>query len=56
MPLHKAIFIEPGVSGAKYALSRLGRVASHVRLPLTTLDINTQKAIDAALEKLGLCA
>lgn len=56
MPLHKAIFIEPGVSGAKYALSRLGKVASHVRLPLTTLDINTQKEIDAALEKLGLCA
>ena len=26
MPLHKAIFIEPGVSGAKYALSRLGKV------------------------------
>ncbi len=25
MPLHKAIFIEPGLAGAKYALSRLGR-------------------------------
>jgi 4-hydroxy-tetrahydrodipicolinate synthase len=35
MPLHKAIFIEPGVSGSKYARSRLGRGENRfVRSPL----------------------
>jgi 4-hydroxy-tetrahydrodipicolinate synthase len=34
MPLHRAIFLEPGVAGAKYALSRLGRCTNEVRLPL----------------------
>ncbi len=33
MPLHKAIFIEAGVSGSKYALSRLGKVENLVRSP-----------------------
>ncbi len=34
MPLHKAIFLEPGVAGSKYALSRLGRMGETVRSPL----------------------
>ena len=34
MPLHIAIFIEPGLVGAKYALSKLGRCTDAVRLPL----------------------
>ena len=38
MPLHKAIFIEPGVSGAKYALSRLGKIENVVRSPLVTVE------------------
>ena len=38
MPLHKAMFIEPGVSGAKYALSRLGKVENVVRSPLMTVE------------------
>src|ERR1700742_2550015 len=33
-PLHAAIFAEPGVNGAKYALSVLGRVQGETRLPL----------------------
>ena len=55
MPLHKALFIEPGLAGAKYALSRLGRVANNVRPPLTTVDLLTQKAVDSALEALAAC-
>ena len=31
-PLHAAIFAEPGVNGAKYALSVLGRVQAETRL------------------------
>jgi 4-hydroxy-tetrahydrodipicolinate synthase len=57
MPLHKAIFMEPGVCGAKYALSRLGLQNRHVRLPLLpSLETATQNAIDAALRHAGLLA
>ena len=34
VPLHAAVFLEPGVAGAKYGLSLLGKVADEVRLPL----------------------
>ena len=56
MPLHKAVFLEPGVCGAKYALSRLGRnVGRTVRSPLTSsLEASTEAAIDAALRHAGL--
>jgi 4-hydroxy-tetrahydrodipicolinate synthase len=54
MPLHKAIFIEPGVSGAKYALSRLGKVENAVRSPLVTVEAETAERIDAALIHAGL--
>lgn len=54
MPLHKAIFVEPGVSGAKYALSRLGRIENVVRSPLVTVEESTAKVIDAAMKHAGL--
>jgi 4-hydroxy-tetrahydrodipicolinate synthase len=54
MPLHKAIFIEPGLAGAKYALSRLGRVENVVRSPLTTVEEGTAAKIDAAMKHAGL--
>ncbi len=54
MPLHKALFIEPGVSGTKYALSRLGRLENVVRSPLVTVETSTQERIDAALKHAGL--
>lgn len=54
MPLHKAIFIEPGVAGAKYALSRLGKVENIVRSPLMTVEESTAERIDAALIHAGL--
>ncbi|HBF30570.1 4-hydroxy-tetrahydrodipicolinate synthase [Rhizobium sp.] len=55
MPLHKAIFMEPGVCGAKYALKRLGRMGNAVRLPLMSeLETSTMVAIDAALVHAGL--
>lgn len=57
MPLHKAIFMEPGLCGAKYALNRLGRMSRTVRLPLLpTLEASTEAAIDAALKHAGLLA
>ncbi|MDQ6438021.1 4-hydroxy-tetrahydrodipicolinate synthase [Mesorhizobium sp. LHD-90] len=54
MPLHKAIFIEPGLAGAKYALSRLGRVENVVRSPLTTVEQGTAEQIEAAMKHAGL--
>ena len=55
MPLHKAIFLEPGLCGVKYALSKLGRMSRTVRLPLLpTLEPATEAAIDAALAHAGL--
>jgi 4-hydroxy-tetrahydrodipicolinate synthase len=54
MPLHKAIFIEPGLCGAKYALSRLGKAENTVRSPLVPIEASTEKAIDAAMVHAGL--
>jgi 4-hydroxy-tetrahydrodipicolinate synthase len=54
MPLHEAIFLEPGLAGAKYALSRLGRVVDEVRLPLLPVTQPTRQAIDAAMRHAGL--
>jgi 4-hydroxy-tetrahydrodipicolinate synthase len=54
MPLHEAIFIEPGLCGAKYGLSRLGLCAEEVRSPLTTLLPETRARIDAAMRHAGL--
>lgn len=55
MPLHKAIFIEPGLCGAKYALNRTRGMSRYVRSPLLpTLESTTEAAIDAALRHAGL--
>lgn len=54
MPLHEAIFIEPGLAGAKYGLSKLGMCSEEVRSPLTTLEDSTKAAIDAAMAHAGL--
>ena len=54
MPLHDAIFLEPGLVGAKYALSRLGKCDPRVRLPLVGATAGTRSSIDAALELAGL--
>jgi len=54
MPLHKAIFTEPGLVGAKYAMSKLGLCSDEVRLPLVGLSDDTKAKVDAALEFGGL--
>jgi 4-hydroxy-tetrahydrodipicolinate synthase len=55
MPLHKAIFMEPGLCGAKYGLSRLERMSRNVRSPLmSTLEPSTEAAIDGAMRHAGL--
>ena len=54
MPLHEAIFLEPGLAGAKYGLSLLGRCAEDVRLPLVGLTDGTKAAIRAAMQHAGI--
>lgn len=54
MPLHEAIFIEPGLVGAKYALSLLGLCSEEVRLPLLGLTDPTKDRIRAAMVHAGL--
>ncbi len=54
MPLHQAIFLEAGVSGAKYALSRLGRIHNVLRSPMVPVDQQTAGAIDAAMRSAGI--
>ncbi|RWE69731.1 4-hydroxy-tetrahydrodipicolinate synthase [Mesorhizobium sp.] len=54
LPLHKAIFLEPGVSGAKYALSKLGKVENVLRSPLVAVEQSTAEKIDVAMKHAGL--
>ncbi len=54
MPLHEAIFLEPGLAGAKYGLSLLGRCTEEVRLPLVGLTQGTKDRITAAMRHAGL--
>jgi len=54
MPLHTAIFLEPGLVGAKYGLSLLGKCSDEVRLPLVGLTDETKQKIRAAMVHAGL--
>jgi 4-hydroxy-tetrahydrodipicolinate synthase len=54
MPLHEAIFIEPGLAGAKYGLSLLGLCSEEVRLPLLTLTDGTKARIKSAMQHANL--
>jgi 4-hydroxy-tetrahydrodipicolinate synthase len=54
MPLHEAIFTEPGLVGAKYGLSLLGLCSEDVRLPLVGLTDATKAKMKAAMQHAGL--
>jgi 4-hydroxy-tetrahydrodipicolinate synthase len=54
LPLHRALFLEPSPGGAKYALSKLGRIKNVLRLPLVTVEPATEARIDAAMQHAGL--
>ncbi len=49
IPLHSAIFLEPGVAGAKYALSLIGRIQNELRLPLVPASETVESAIRRAM-------
>ena len=54
MPLHEAIFTEPGLIGAKYGVSLLGKCTEEVRLPHVGLEQSTKDKIAAAMRGAGL--
>ncbi|MBM2321622.1 MULTISPECIES: 4-hydroxy-tetrahydrodipicolinate synthase [Marivita] len=54
MPLHHSIFVEPGLCGAKYAMSRLGLCDEEMRAPLFPVSQPTRDLIDNGLRHAGL--
>lgn len=54
VPLHDAVFKEPGVAGAKHGLSLLGRIQEEVRLPLVPVTSGTSDVIRSAMVHAGL--
>jgi 4-hydroxy-tetrahydrodipicolinate synthase len=54
MPLHRALFLEPNPTGAKYALSVLGKIKNEVRLPLVSVSEQTEGEIRSAMVHAGL--
>ncbi len=54
MPLHKALFIEPNPTGAKFALSLLGKMNNSLREPLVPADPSTEQALRDAMVHAGL--
>ncbi|MFN3670453.1 MAG: 4-hydroxy-tetrahydrodipicolinate synthase [Bosea sp. (in: a-proteobacteria)] len=54
VPLHDAIFKEPGLAGAKHGLALLGRIEEEVRLPLLKVTPATGKVIRDAMVFAGL--
>jgi 4-hydroxy-tetrahydrodipicolinate synthase len=54
MPLHQAIFTEPGLVGVKYAMSLLDLCSAEVRLPLTPLTDGAKEKVKAAMRHAGL--
>lgn len=54
MPLHQAIFAEPGLVGVKYAMSRLDLCSEEVRLPHVGLTDRAKALVDNGLRHAGL--
>ena len=53
-PLHAAVFVEPGLAGAKYGLSVLGKMVDETRLPLLPVTEPTRAIIRKAMMHAGL--
>lgn len=53
-PLHAALFSDTSPGPTKYALHRLGRMTTEVRLPITAPSAASKAAVDAALAHAGL--
>ena len=54
--LHRDLFVEPNPIPVKWALQRMGRIASGIRLPLVPLAPACEPIVDAALRAAGVLA
>ena len=54
LPLHRQLFCEPSPAPTKYALSRLGRCANALRLPIVPLTSTGEALVDQAMRDSGL--
>jgi 4-hydroxy-tetrahydrodipicolinate synthase len=54
LPLHKHLFCEPSPAPTKWALSRLGRCGSALRLPMLSLSAAGQALVERSLRESGL--
>ncbi len=54
IPLHAAVFQEPGVAGAKAGLAALGRIKDEVRLPLVPATPAAREAVLSAMRFAGI--
>ncbi|HET9940122.1 MAG TPA: 4-hydroxy-tetrahydrodipicolinate synthase [Candidatus Eisenbacteria bacterium] len=53
-PLFKALFLETSPAPVKHALARLGLIEGEIRLPLVPVRPETGKAVEAAMDAVGL--
>ena len=54
LPLHRAMFIEANPIPVKWALARMGKLKSGIRLPLVGLSQPSQSVVESALKSLGV--
>ncbi len=54
MPLHQAVFAEPGLIGVKYAMSLIGLCSDEVRLPHVPVSDGTKSKLEDAMRHAGL--
>ena len=54
MPLHQAIFTEPGLAGAKAGLAILGKCSDEIRLPMMPVSDATRAKVRSAMVHAGL--
>lgn len=54
LPLHQALFAEPNPIPVKWALARMGKAGSTLRLPLTPLSDTVSKQLEAVMQKCGM--
>ncbi len=54
MPVHNAMFVEANPIPVKWALARMGKIQSGIRLPMTPLSETYHASVSQALEGAGL--
>ncbi len=54
LPLHRAMFIDANPIPVKWALTRMGKIKSGIRLPLVGLSNSQHAVVESALKSLGV--